>query len=61
MSQYDRKIPFGSFDESGTYRSEDIENQTFTDKCFDVATALITGTFLNFCKCLPPLQTQVRR
>ena len=36
MSQYDRKIPFGSFDESGTYRSEDIENQTFNDECFDV-------------------------
>ena len=36
ISQYDRKIPFGSFDESGTYRSEDIENQTFKDECFDL-------------------------
>ena len=36
MSQYDRRIPFGSFDESGAYRSEDIENQTFKDECFDV-------------------------
>jgi SAM-dependent methyltransferase len=34
-SQFDRSIPFGSNHPNG-YRSEDLQNQTFPDECFDI-------------------------
>ncbi len=35
-TQYDLAIPFGMLHPAGTYRSEDLENQSFADECFDI-------------------------
>ncbi len=35
-SQYDTKIAFGKKHRSGSYQSEDLENQTFEDEAFDL-------------------------